>query len=277
MSEIFLNDILNIPEEEIINYKIKFNMNNGEEEPLNVMNRNMNEFLGWVAWRSGSDDLSRKYVIALVRYYTVSADQWVFAGTYKVSKKENYNEITNGVAYDLEAVKEHEKYVGKLIVEYKNSTIQIKRYAENCINEIRVVEILKKPYEGVPFCGYNKINLSFQELEVIVNKNIDEWKRKLENITGIYMLFDRSTGKKYIGSAYGQEGIWQRWSYYIYSKHGGNKELLQLPIEYIRENFNFSLLEWHKIGEDKDFIISRENYWKDVLMSREKEYGYNDN
>ncbi len=148
----------------------------------------------------------------------------------------------------------------------------------NVLNDIQVVEILKKPYKGVEFEGYNNINLTFQELEVIVKNNVDEWKRKLENITGIYMLLDRSNGKKYIGSAYGQEGIWQRWSSYIYSQNGGNKELLQLDNDYIRKNFNFTLLEWYVIGTDIEFIISRENYWKQVMMSKKADgFGYNDN
>ena len=47
------------------------------------------------------------------------------------------------------------------------------------------------------------------------------------------MLFDRSTGKKYIGSAYGENGIWKRWSDYIYSNNGGNKEMLQLDNDYL--------------------------------------------
>lgn len=92
------------------------------------------------------------------------------------------------------------------------------------------------------------------------------------------MLFDKSNGKKYIGSAYGENGIWKRWSDYIYSKNGGNKEMLQLDNNYIRDNFTFTLLEWYAIGTDFEFIISRENYWKKVMLSRKTDsYGYNDN
>ena len=278
MKEILLNDILNIPENEIQNYKIRFMVSNSYDEPLVVMSRNFNWLLNWIAWKGDNDALSRQRVIAFVRYYTVSYEQWVFAGIYEVSKKANFYEITNNVGYDLTPVSDYQNLIGRLIVEYKNTTQQLKRNAENVLADMKVVEILKKPYKGVAFEGYNNINLTFQEIEVIVNNNIDEWKRKLENVTGIYMLFDRSNGKKYIGSAYGQEGIWQRWSCYIYSKNGGNKEMLQLNNEYIRKNFTFTLLEWYAIGTDKEFIISRENYWKKVMLSRKSDgYGYNDN
>lgn len=278
MSEIMLNDILKIPENEIQNYKIKFNVYNGYEEPLMVMSRSYDEICGWIGWKREKDDLSRPKVMAFVRYYTVSPEQWIFAGIYEVTKKANFDEIHEDVGYDLTPVPEYQNLYGRLVVEYKNNTQQLKRNAENVLNDIKVVELLKKPYNGVEFDGYNNINLTFQELEVIIKNNVDEWKRKLENVTGIYMLFDKNNGKKYIGSAYGQEGIWQRWTSYIYSQNGGNKELLQLDNDYIKDNFTFTLLEWYAIGTDMEFIISRENYWKKVMLSRKSDgYGYNDN
>ena len=278
MSEILLNDILKIPENEIQDYKVKFNVNNGYIEPLLVMTRSYDEICNWIAWKKEKDDLPRPKVIGFVRYYTVSQEQWIFAGAYEVNKKSNFNEIKEGVGYDLTPISEYQNLYGRLVVEYKNTTQQLKRNAENVLNDIKVVELLKKPYNGVEFEGYNNINLTFQELEIIIKNNVDEWKRKLENVTGVYMLFDRSTGKKYIGSAYGESGIWKRWSNYIYSNNGGNKEMLQLDNDYIRDNFTFTLLEWYAIGTDFDFIISRENYWKKVMLSRKIDgYGYNDN
>ena len=278
MSEILLNDILKIPENQIQDYKVKFNVNNGYTEPLLVMTRSYDEICNWIAWKKEKDDLPRLKVIAFVRYYTVSQNQWIFAGAYEVNKKSNFYEVKEGVGYDLTPISEYKNLYGRLVVEYKNTTQQLKRNAENVLNDIKVVELLKKPYNGVEFEGYNNINLTFQELEIIIKNNVDEWKRKLENVTGIYMLFDRSTGKKYIGSAYGESGIWKRWSDYIYSNNGGNKEMLQLDNDYIRDNFTFTLLEWYAIGTDFDFIISRENYWKKVMLSRKIDgYGYNDN
>ena len=41
----------------------------------------------------------RPKVIGFVRYYTVSQEQWIFAGAYEVNKKSNFNEIKEGVGY----------------------------------------------------------------------------------------------------------------------------------------------------------------------------------
>ena len=189
--------------------------------------------------------MPRPKVIGFVRYYTVSQEQWIFAGAYEVNKKSNFNEIKEGVGYDLKPIPEYQNLYGRLVVEYKNTTQQLKKNAENVLKDIKVVEILKKPYNGVEFEGYNNINLTFQELEVIIKNNVDEWKR---------------------------------WSDYIYSNNGGNKEMLQLDNNYIRDNFTFTLLEWYALGMDFDFIIARENYWKKVMLSRKIDgYGYNDN
>lgn len=209
------------------------------------MARSYDEICNWIAWKKGKDDLPRPKVIGFVRYYTVSQEQWIFAGAYEVNKKSNFNEIKEGVGYNLTPIPEYQNLYGRLVVEYKNTTQQLKKNAENVLKDIKVVEILKKPYNGVEFEGYNNINLTFQELEVIIKNNVDEWKR---------------------------------WSDYIYSNNGGNKEMLQLDNNYIRDNFTFTLLEWYALGMDFDFIIARENYWKKVMLSRKIDgYGYNDN
>ena len=36
----------------------------------------------------------------------------------------------------------------------------------------------------------------------------------LENIKGIYLVTDTHTGRRYVGSAYGDMGIWSRWRQY---------------------------------------------------------------
>ena len=148
MSEILLNDILKIPEEEIENYKIRFMINNGHIEPLTIMVQNPKELLDWIAWKSDKDDLSRKKVITFVRYYTKSQDQWIFTGIYKVNKKDNFDKIKNGVGYDIVPIEKYQKLYGKLIVKYKNDTQQLKRNAEKVLNDIEIVEILNEQYSG---------------------------------------------------------------------------------------------------------------------------------
>ena len=55
-----------------------------------------------------------------------------------------------------------------------------------------------------------------------------QWKMMLSNVYGVYLILDTITGQQYIGSAYGKDGLWGRWSNYIHTKHGGNKILIEL-------------------------------------------------
>ena len=83
----------------------------------------------------------------------------------------------------------------------------------------------------------------------------------------------------YVGSAYGDYGIWSRWASYIGTGHGWNDELTKLiianGIEYARKNFQFSILEFRSMRTDDQVIINREQYWKRVLQTNA--FGYNKN
>lgn len=79
-----------------------------------------------------------------------------------------------------------------------------------------------------------------------------------------------------MGQAGGAGGIWQRWKDYVVSGHGGNKNLEKLSKEYIASNFTFTLLEIVPSGFN-DELFQRESYWKNVLMTRNSSFGYNEN
>ena len=101
----------------------------------------------------------------------------------------------------------------------------------------------------------------------------------LQSIKGVYLITDKSNGKKYVGSAYGDYGLWSRWETYILTGHGWNEGLVNVlsenGIDYARENFQFSLLEFYSMKIDNQVIINREQYWKEVLCTRQ--FGYNMN
>lgn len=278
MEKILLNDLLHIPEEQFKDYKVKLNMFNGQTQPLDVFVRDSNEIFKWIAWKGTRNELTRKYVIALVRYYVGQSDQWLFVGVYKVS---NYKkDITHGVGYDLEEVKEYSKYVGRLVLRYKNLTQNLKRHAASVLPELEIVEILSKEYDGTVFTGYDDIKLSFSELEHIIRTRKIDWFTATSNLKGVYLIADKSNGKLYVGSAYGSDMIWGRWSSYIDNGHGGNKYLRHIidkeGMEYARKNFQFTILEYFRASTDDQDIISREQYWKNVLLTHDP-HGYNGN
>ena len=94
------------------------------------------------------------------------------------------------------------------------------------------------------------------------------------------MITDTGNGKRYVGSAYGVTGIWSRWACYVETGHGYTDELTQIMktsgIEYARKHFRFALLEHRTMKTDDKVVIQREQYWKEVLLTR-GDYGYNKN
>lgn len=157
------------------------------------------------------------------------------------------------------------------------------RYVYNLkrfIDDAEVVEVLPKEYEEIEFTGYENVHLTFGQLKLILQGlRFNDYRAALEGVKGIYCLTDKANGKIYIGSAYGDRGVAQRWDVYCDSRDGHNKKLVDLRKDkgekYIEENFTFTILEvFSKNVSDKD-IIDRESYWKDVFCSRE--FGYNSN
>jgi hypothetical protein len=74
----------------------------------------------------------------------------------------------------------------------------------------------------------------------------DEWHGALANIKGVYLITDTTTGKHSVGSATGDDGLWQRWCSYTDNGHGGNKDLRKVLKEEgpeYKANFQYSILE----------------------------------
>jgi len=97
------------------------------------------------------------------------------------------------------------------------------------------------------------------------------------------IITDEKTGKRYVGSAYGNEGLWSRWgAYFKTGGHGNNvllKELLgerKKALEYARENMHICLLEHISSRANEQYVIQRENFWKEALFTR-GEFGLNAN
>jgi hypothetical protein len=179
----------------------------------------------------------------------------------------------DGVGYAYESLPEYEKYVGRLIVKFKNKAQTMIRNAATVIDECYVSEILPDTFDNDLFPGYDKVNISWEEMKRVLEK--DNWRTALQNQKGVYLLTDMSNGKFYVGSAYGENMILGRWRAYAATGHGGNVGLKQLPLSHIKAYFKYSILEIFKSTTDDQVIIGREAWWKDVLQSRR--FGYNEN
>jgi hypothetical protein len=139
-------------------------------------------------------------------------------------------------------------------------------------------EIFKDKITIIPFPGYENVNVDYNYLKTIIERNDKSWYSALKSVKGIYLITDATNGKHYVGSAYGDDALWQRWSEYIFNGHGGNKKLKKIISENSNEykkNLRFSILEIATKKSDDTEIIRREQYWKNILLTRE--FGYNDN
>lgn len=253
-------------------YKLHLASWNDEDQPLHVFVRDKEEWKGWNSWRGTTDRFSREYIFSLIHFYHES-DTWLFGGIFKVLSRSSDR-------YEVELDPQMQELIGRLKIRLKRTGRAQAVYLEKHYNNMVVSEILKNPYTGEVFPGYEDINHGFRHLEVIYRNEQRDWKAALENVKGIYLITDTSNGKRYVGSAYGDSGIWSRWACYIETGHGWSDELTKLikrkGIDYARRNFTFALLEYRSMKTDDKIIIERESYWKEVLLTR-GEFGYNKN
>jgi hypothetical protein len=218
------------------------------------------------------ENFKRKYIFSLIYY---RKNEWMFAGIYEVISHEK---IKDRVKYDTKLLDVYEDLIGRLIIAYNKEFRNSYPYLEKVYKDLKFVEILRDRVKIEEFPGFERVNVSFSELKYIVENEEKSWKSALLNVQGVYLISDSSNGKLYVGAAYGERAFWKRWGEYIINGTGGNVNLIELLKEKGKEhasNFNFSILEIHSKLTNKDFIIQREKYWKEVLLT--KEFGYNKN
>ena len=280
MEKFKLNDLFHLTEDEMRKYKIHLAAYNGYEQPLDVFARDREEWKGWNEWRGGKDDFNREYIIGLIPDYH-KIDKYVFGGVFKVIKRYDDWQETD-VGYKVELTNQFKSLIGRLVVGFSRyQGLRGRAFLlENFMDSMSIAEILENPYEGEEFPGYDNVRIDFSSLELLVQNQKTDWRVALENVKGIYLIVDKFNGKKYVGSAYGDSGIWSRWCTYINTGHGYNDELVMLieknGIDYARKYFQFAILELRSMKTDDDTIINRESFWKEVLLTRGI-FGYNKN
>lgn len=247
---------------------------NGERNPLDVFTRDRAEWIEWNTWRGTRNEFNRKLIVSFIDFYP-ERWIWLFGGMFQVTSRG----APHGHTYEIEELPNGKDLIGRLKVHLELGRGRAFRL-ENVIDHIMVTEVLKEAYTGEAFTGYDNVSLDFAMLEALVANQRLDWKTALESVKGVYLIADRKTGKKYVGSAYGDTGVWSRWSHYAVSGHGNNSQLVALMaqpgISYARENFRITLLEPWPYRTEDSVIIRRESFWKEALLTR-GDWGYNNN
>ena len=258
------------------NYRLHFAKKSDGTEPLDDY---MDSFEHWTSWQKWGtkNRFPVDYVISFMNFYPKQGSS-LFGGIFEVLSRHPENDPSE--FYEVRLVEDYKELIGRLIVQTPYTGQAIVVTLNNCYDTIEVLELLPAPYAHIVFPGYENINYDSAFIKKIIASEAPDWKAALSSVKGVYMLTDMNNGKRYIGSAYGDGGIWGRWQSYAYSVHGGNTELIKLYYEYGEEymqKFKFTLLEVYSASTLDEYIIQRENYWKGVMLSRDERYGYNDN
>ena len=267
-----LLDFVPIRAEELSKYKLHLAIGpKDRKEPLYELANS--SFESWQEQQS-KRNFKREYILALI-YYN-NHDEWLFGGIYRQKGVKTIE--GNGFQYDTDLLDTGKELIGRLVLSFRRSCRQSYLDLEHWAERITVVELSRTPRTVVPFPGYENVLIDFGLLKSIVGQEDQSWKSALSAVKGVYIITDKHSGKVYVGSAYGQDSFWSRWSLYTVNGHGGNKELLEVinkeGPEYV-SNFQFSVLEVRSSITSKEEIEGREAHWKAVLRSRE--FGYNRN
>jgi hypothetical protein len=257
-------------------YKIHFAVWNQIEHPVDVLATNQEEWQGWNSWRSVNNDFNREFIFSVAQDKH-DATLWLFGGIWEVLERgheQQSRSYTVALREDLMG-----PFIRRLWLRHKRSGRNIRQRMESVLPATMVSSILEAPFTGDPFPGHDRINHSLADLQAVVSQARADWRIALESMKGVYVIHDKETGQRYVGSAYGDTGVWQRWTTYAATLHGGNvglKALLEEKgDEYYRTNMRFALLEYWSMRTDDDHVLQRESYWKDVLHARS--LGHNKN
>jgi hypothetical protein len=193
---------------------------------------------------------------------------------YRKNNSREENVLDDLYFYKLEDSNLLESYKNRLVIEWGKSTVS---WVQSSI-EKEVTEIYPKGFVSL-FPGWDKVHLSHKELtEIINNPNGNkDWYEYLSRHSGVYVIFDSSTGNQYVGSASGGKGIWSRWEGYVKTGHNGNKGLKALAKnnQDFANNFTYSLHHvFPKTVSMKD-VLYYESLLKNKLGSRA--FGLNEN
>lgn len=181
---------------------------------------------------------------------------------------------TPGDYYELEYADILKEFENRLIIKWGDAT---RVWHQKGTTEKEIVAIQTSHNEK--FVGYENVVLPYEKLKEVVENDVDYklWHTALSNVKAVYLILDVKNGQQYVGSAYGNRGLLERWECYVDTFHGNNKLMREVicdhPDRY--QFFQFSILQIFSMSTPDDIIINAESLWKRKLGT--KEYGMNAN
>lgn len=248
------------------NTKVHLACHNGQEHPIDFYYDG--KFNEWQQWQS-RQNFRCSQVLSLI---DLGQSHWLFVGVFEVLDCVPHPNSVNDFLYTLELLPNQveQNLLGRIIVRHQRSRQSYVWLRPEL--QLPIVEIRREKMTIKDFPGYNSVLISYAQLKIIIQRRVASWYGALANIRGIYLITDTLTGKHYVGKASGEVGIWQRWSEYVATGHGGNvklKALLNTHGNDCRKHFQYSILEIADTHASEDYILARESYWTKALKTRE--------
>lgn len=257
-------------------FKLNCAVYNGQAHPIEVLANDPEGWVRWNTWRNVNDDFNRQFIFSLAQDRH-DPTLWLFGGIWEVTGR---RPAPRAHSYDVVWRDDlMGPFMRRLYVRLALAGRNRRRNMEAVIDDMTVAAVLAEPFVGDPFPGHDRINHSLAEMQAIVSQQRPDWRIALEHMKGVYVIHDQESGEPYVGSAYGDTGIWQRWAYYAATLHGDNvglkAHLAAVGEEHFRQSMRFALLEFWSMRTDDAHVLEREAYWKSVLLSRS--LGHNKN
>ena len=168
--------------------------------------------------------------------------------------------------FELTSIDFYSDWKGKLVVGWPPPERSWWRRAHR--NELPVISILEESALDAVMPPWDEISLSWSDIAVLPSR----WKAALSQWRGVYLIFDKSDGKSYVGSAYGANNVLGRWINYATSGHGGNRLLKSRE----PQNFQFTILQRVSPDMEPGDVVRLEGTWKERLHTRQPS-GLNEN
>ena len=117
-----------------------------------------------------------------------------------------------GAVFQLQHVDVLQEYEEKLTIDWGKST---RMWHQKGSTEKPVISI--QPDKKKVFSGFEDLVLSYDELkEIVDNQDVyDAWHTALSSVYAVYLIVDGEGGMQYVGSAYGEGGLFDRWKCYV--------------------------------------------------------------
>ncbi len=259
---------------------VKIKMLRHKDDRIDIANMYRNDYKTFIEYQASQSKPIFEDVDYLVSFIGEEGNRARFVGVYEVYghivrldplETKYYPNITNPILltqyyYPNEEVEGFEDLKDKIIVEWKNPIA----WHQWINNPMEVVEI-SRGLNHQPFTDYYSFIISFNELREIIINEYPDWKKMLSSLNAVYLITDTNSGKHYIGSTYGANGIWGRWRDYVRTNgHGNNKKLQSLidtdPL-YGVKHFRFTILHLLSKHVSQEEAVQKERLYKMKLST----------